>query len=62
MAGHAAVANAKTNIHIHGGMGFTWEVDAHLYLKRAWVVQTAFGTVDAAAEHVAMYTLAQGSA
>jgi alkylation response protein AidB-like acyl-CoA dehydrogenase len=61
MAGHAAVANAKTNIHIHGGMGFTWEVDAHLYLKRAWVVQTSFGTVDEAAELVAQYTLAQAS-
>ncbi len=24
-------------------MGFTWEVDVHLYLKRAWVLDTHFG-------------------
>ena len=35
MAGEAAVANGKACIQVHGGMGFTWEVDAHLYLKRA---------------------------
>ena len=26
---------AKENIQTHGGMGFTWEVDAHLYYRRA---------------------------
>jgi alkylation response protein AidB-like acyl-CoA dehydrogenase len=26
---------AKENIQIHGGIGFTWEHDAHLHLKRA---------------------------
>jgi alkylation response protein AidB-like acyl-CoA dehydrogenase len=31
-----AFANAATeNIQIHGGIGFTWEHDAHLYFKRA---------------------------
>jgi hypothetical protein len=34
-------------------MGFTWEVDAHLFLKRAWVLETAFGSVDEAAQAVA---------
>ena len=27
--------NSKNMIQLHGGMGFTWECDAHLYLKRA---------------------------
>ncbi|TQM11233.1 acyl-CoA dehydrogenase [Pseudonocardia kunmingensis] len=31
----AAVRNAETNIQLHGGIGFTWEHDAHLYLRRA---------------------------
>jgi alkylation response protein AidB-like acyl-CoA dehydrogenase len=26
---------AAENIQIHGGIGFTWEHDAHLYFKRA---------------------------
>jgi alkylation response protein AidB-like acyl-CoA dehydrogenase len=38
-AWHLAVTNARANAHdavlIHGAMGFTWECDAHLFLKRA---------------------------
>ena len=26
---------AATNIQVHGGIGFTWEHPAHLYLRRA---------------------------
>jgi alkylation response protein AidB-like acyl-CoA dehydrogenase len=46
VAGDAAVANAKACLHVHGGMGFTWEVDVHLYLKRAWMLDRLFGTAD----------------
>jgi alkylation response protein AidB-like acyl-CoA dehydrogenase len=53
LACEAAIANAKTCIQVHGGMGFTWEVDAHLYLKRASVLATQFGGLDAQAELVA---------
>jgi alkylation response protein AidB-like acyl-CoA dehydrogenase len=53
LASEAAVANAKTCIQVHGGMGFTWEVDAHLYLKRAAVLATQFGGLDTQAELVA---------
>ncbi len=35
-------------------MGFTHEVDAHLYLKRAIVLDTWFGSVDDHAEAVAL--------
>jgi alkylation response protein AidB-like acyl-CoA dehydrogenase len=48
LASEAAVANGKTCIQVHGGMGFTWEAGVHRYLKRAWVLGTSFGT---AAEH-----------
>ena len=40
----AALANAADNVQNHGGMGFTWEADAHLYLKRAWLLEHALGT------------------
>jgi alkylation response protein AidB-like acyl-CoA dehydrogenase len=49
LATDAAIANASDNVQNHGGMGFTWESDAHLYLKRAWVLEHAFGT---RAEHL----------
>lgn len=38
MAGHAARENAAANVQLHGGMGFTAEDDAHLYVKRAEVL------------------------
>jgi alkylation response protein AidB-like acyl-CoA dehydrogenase len=47
LADHAATAGGRTCVQVHGGMGFTWEVLAHLYLKRAWVHETAFGPADA---------------
>ncbi len=34
---------AAENIQIHGGIGFTWEHDAHLYFKRARASQGMFG-------------------
>src|SRR5450756_315583 len=46
IAGEAALHNAKGSLQVHGGMGFTWDVDVHLYLKRAWVLDTVFGTPD----------------
>ena len=44
LASEAALKNAKASMQVHGGMGFTWEIDVHLYLKRAWVLNTVFGT------------------
>jgi len=46
VASDTALANSKAAIQVHGGMGFTWEVDVHLFLKRAWVLETMFGTAD----------------
>ena len=33
-------------------MGFTWEVVAHYYLKRAWVLENSFGNREAHAETI----------
>lgn len=38
-AANAAFANATMNIHTHGGMGYSAECRAHLYLKRAVLLQ-----------------------
>lgn len=53
LAGEAAERNGKAGIQVHGGMGFTWEVDAHLPLKRAAVLSALDGGLDAQAERVA---------
>ncbi|WP_405584269.1 acyl-CoA dehydrogenase family protein [Streptomyces sp. NBC_01092] len=37
LADDAAVRSARDCLQVHGGMGFTWEFEVHLHLKRAWV-------------------------
>ena len=53
LAGEAAVLNGRSATQVYGGMGFTWEVDVHLFLKRAWVLDTHFGAGDHHADAVA---------
>lgn len=40
----AAVDNAKDCIQVLGGIGFTWEHDAHLYLRRALALRQLLGS------------------
>ncbi|GAA5050580.1 acyl-CoA dehydrogenase [Nocardia callitridis] len=40
------VHNAELNIQVHGGIGFTWEHDAHLHLRRAATLAALFGGQD----------------
>jgi alkylation response protein AidB-like acyl-CoA dehydrogenase len=42
-----AVTAAQECVQMHGGIGFTWEHPAHLYLKRAKADSIGFGTADA---------------
>jgi alkylation response protein AidB-like acyl-CoA dehydrogenase len=37
------IFNAQYNIQLHGGIGFTWEHDAHLYLRRARTLAAVLG-------------------
>jgi len=43
---------SKLNVQVHGGIGYTWEHDAHLYVRRAIALEALFGPVDAAREDV----------
>jgi 3-oxochol-4-en-24-oyl-CoA dehydrogenase len=42
--------NAQLNIQVHGGIGFTWEHDAHLFLRRAAAIEAIVDAEVAAAE------------
>jgi alkylation response protein AidB-like acyl-CoA dehydrogenase len=42
-----ALKAAQEMIQLHGGIGFTWEHPAHLFLKRAKADSIGFGTADA---------------
>ena len=46
LAADAAIANAGTAVQVLGGMGFTWDMLPNHLLKRAWVLEHAFGEAD----------------
>jgi len=54
-AARAAVENARADVQIHGGMGFTWENDAHLFLTRAHVLDQLFGNRHAVRADMLLY-------
>ena len=54
------VANlaAKNCIQVHGAMGYTWEVDLHIYMKRAWAYASTWGDAAFHKQRVADFVLA----
>jgi alkylation response protein AidB-like acyl-CoA dehydrogenase len=47
-ASDAATEAARVALQVHGAIGYTWECDLHLFLKRAWALSEAWGS---AADH-----------
>lgn len=52
---------AADMIQLHGGIGFTWEHDAHLFFKRARSIQTLLGHGNAHRERVATMVLGEAA-
>jgi alkylation response protein AidB-like acyl-CoA dehydrogenase len=52
LAAEAALENAASAVQILGGMGFTWDMLPHYLLKRAWILEYAFGGSDDLALHL----------
>lgn len=42
-ASDAAVSAARTALQVHGAIGYTWEHDLHLWMKRTWRLASAWG-------------------
>jgi len=55
---HAALEDAKDCVQVLGGIGFTWEHDASLYLRRAHSTRLLLGSTDTWQRRVADLTLA----
>jgi len=43
VACEAANLAAKHAIQVHGAMGYTWEVDLHIFMKKAWALANTWG-------------------
>ena len=42
-ASDAADLAARISLQVHGAMGYSWEVDLHFFMKRAWALAGAWG-------------------
>jgi alkylation response protein AidB-like acyl-CoA dehydrogenase len=61
VACEASLAAAKNGIQVHGAMGYTWEVDMHIFMKRAWALNNTWGDVAFHKNRVAAAVLADGA-
>jgi alkylation response protein AidB-like acyl-CoA dehydrogenase len=43
LASDAATGAARVALQVHGAIGYTWEHDIHLWMKRAWSLAAAWG-------------------
>ncbi|WP_317930818.1 acyl-CoA dehydrogenase family protein [Halioxenophilus sp. WMMB6] len=51
----AALLAAKNSIQVHGAMGYTWEVDLHIFMKKAWALAGSWGDAAYHKAQVAQY-------
>jgi alkylation response protein AidB-like acyl-CoA dehydrogenase len=42
-ASEAALSAARTALQVHGAIGYTWEHDLHIWMRRAWSLELAWG-------------------
>jgi alkylation response protein AidB-like acyl-CoA dehydrogenase len=58
LASDAALLAARAALQVHGAIGYTWEHDLHLWMKRAWALASSWGD---AASHRARVLEALGT-
>ncbi|MGI9280754.1 MAG: acyl-CoA dehydrogenase family protein [Endozoicomonas sp.] len=57
----AVLLGAKNGIQAHGAMGYTWEVDLHIFMKRAWALDASYGSQGFHKKRVKDSILAEGA-
>jgi alkylation response protein AidB-like acyl-CoA dehydrogenase len=60
-AGEAAAFAARRALQAHGAIGYTWEQDLHLWMRRAWSLDLAWGARRVHRERIAAALLAPGA-
>jgi alkylation response protein AidB-like acyl-CoA dehydrogenase len=59
--GDAALLAARKSIQVHGAMGYTWEADLQMFMKRAWALDASWGDRAFHKARVAAAILADGA-
>jgi alkylation response protein AidB-like acyl-CoA dehydrogenase len=61
VACEASLAGAKNGIQVHGAMGYTWEVDMHIFMKKSWALNNTWGDVPFHKNRIADVVLSDGA-
>ncbi len=62
VACEAASLAARNSIQVHGAMGYTWEVDLHMFMKKAWALANTWGDAGFHKSRVGERIFAEGAA
>lgn len=57
LAGEAAYRASRSSMQVFGGIGYTWEADLQLWMKKAWALMRAFGDSHSHRRRVAVSVL-----
>jgi alkylation response protein AidB-like acyl-CoA dehydrogenase len=58
----AANLAAKNCVQVHGAMGYTWEVDLHIFMKKAWALANTWGDSGFHKSRIAQTIFTEGAA
>ncbi len=61
VACEAANVAAKNCVQVHGAMGYTWEVDLHIFMKKAWALANSWGGAGFHKNRIATVILSDGA-
>ncbi|MBU3600420.1 acyl-CoA/acyl-ACP dehydrogenase [Polynucleobacter sp. 30F-ANTBAC] len=59
-AAKTAWLSAKQAIQVHGAMGYTWEVDLQMFMKRAWALDASWGNRGFHKKRISQWMLSDG--
>jgi len=60
-ATEAAAFAARVALQVHGAIGYTWEQDLHIWMRRAWSLEREFGDAAFHLDRVSAFVLAEGA-
>ena len=58
LASEAAYRAARSSMQVHGGIGYTWEADLQLWMKKAWALMRSWGDASTHRRRVSAHVLA----
>jgi alkylation response protein AidB-like acyl-CoA dehydrogenase len=60
-AGDAAWFAARQSLQVHGAMGYTWEADLQMFMKRGWALNSTWGDQTFHKKRIASFIFADGA-